>query len=252
MNGEAASAVVWRIEDLHILRSVKMFEPRGTTEAVQQHSSPDRHEHTKRPHSALTRDASHVLQAPSITSILVRGMTARVPSAKRHFQHPHVALGGNLGELGRKRGDFADTSEQRISNDADRVAKSNSFTLCLMQLVPTAAVSLLGMMISGRMTPARICVAPEIEAFWPAWAESNVKVLAAIGIVPNPSVRISVNPTCSVPVIATPRSYPSKCAQILIVNAADDQARDADLFGPSHGLGREKAPPTTTFPFMSE
>ena len=69
-----------------------------------------------------------------------------------------------------------------------------------------AAGPLCGMMISGRMTPARICVAPEIDAFCPAWAESNANVLGAMGIVPKPSVRINVKPTCSVPVIATPKS----------------------------------------------
>ena len=62
------------------------------------------------------------------------------------------------------------------------------------------------MMISGRMTPARIWVAPEIDALWPAWADSNEKVLGAIGIVPKPSVRINVKPTCSAPVMATPKS----------------------------------------------
>ena len=61
-------------------------------------------------------------------------------------------------------------------------------------------------MISGRMTPARIWVAPEIEACRPWQPRRISKVRPAMAISPNPSVTITVSPISSVPVMATPRS----------------------------------------------
>jgi len=61
-------------------------------------------------------------------------------------------------------------------------------------------------MISGRMTPARICVAPLTDADLPSSDRSRPKVRSAMAISPNPSVTTRVMPLFSLPVMATPRS----------------------------------------------
>ena len=66
-----------------------------------------------------------------------------------------------------------------------------------------------GITISGLITPALICVAPFIEAALPSFSFSSEKVASLIGIDPYPSVTIRAVFNFSVPVIATPRLYPS-------------------------------------------
>ena len=59
---------------------------------------------------------------------------------------------------------------------------------------------------SGRMTPARICVAPFTLASRPSKPLRSAKVRSAMAMSPKPSVTRIVSPIFSVPVIATPRS----------------------------------------------
>ena len=70
-----------------------------------------------------------------------------------------------------------------------------------------ASASRRGQMISGRRTPARICVAPLTEHLSAlALASAARRCGSAIGISPKPSVTTSVIPISSEPVMATPRS----------------------------------------------
>ncbi len=72
----------------------------------------------------------------------------------------------------------------------------------------SSASSPWGMIISGLMTPALIWVAPLMTATWPSKSFSSLKVLWDMFILPKPSVIISVMPSSSSPVMATPIASP--------------------------------------------
>ena len=61
-------------------------------------------------------------------------------------------------------------------------------------------------MTSGRMTPARIWVAPLMEADLPSSDFNNSNVRRAMAMVPKPSVMTRVSVMFSWPVMATPMS----------------------------------------------
>ena len=109
-----------------------------------------------------------------------------------------------------------------------------------------------GMMISGRMTPARICVAPEIDAFWPAWAEKKREGFASHRNGAEPFGENQGKAHLFRARDGHAEIVAEECAQILVVNARrppDPQPRSL-LRGPASSAERNE-PPTTTLPFMS-
>ena len=106
-------------------------------------------------------------------------------------------------------------------------------------------------MISGRITPARIWVAPLTDASCPSnrFRRSNVRVAMAIS--PKPSVTITVIPFFSLPVIATPRSYPRNSFRSWSSIPPPMSAATPALRAASIASSVRRAPPMTTQPFMS-
>ena len=68
-------------------------------------------------------------QAPSITSMLVRGTTVVCPVGKPHFEDPDFALGRNRSEFRWQAGYGADFAEQWIANDSHRITELNPLAL---------------------------------------------------------------------------------------------------------------------------
>ena len=107
-----------------------------------------------------------------------------------------------------------------------------------------------GTAISGRITPARICVAPFTLAIFPTCASNNWNVRFAIAMSPKPSVTSNVIPIFSLPVTATPKSYPSTSRRSASsippqINAATPTSRARRM--PPAVM---RAPPTTIAPFI--
>ena len=116
---------------------------------------------------------------------------------------------------------------------------------------PAAAASASGTTISGRMTPARICVAPLTLATRPACPLSSAKVRSAMAISPKPSVMMSVIPMRSLPVTATPMSCPRKSRRSWSSMPPETIAAAPTSFAFLMAAAVMRAPPTTTAPFMS-
>jgi len=106
-----------------------------------------------------------------------------------------------------------------VSADGDRSSPAQTAEITYATMQPfdlgRLALLLVTIIICGavifwirRITPALICVAPFTDASSPFRLFNRSKVRTAMEISPNPSVMMSVKPTFSLPVIATPRSYP--------------------------------------------
>ena len=85
-------------------------------------------------------------------NILTRLRSPRYSSLERplvshrqtYFEHAHLALGGNLGEIGRQRRHFADFPEQWVADDANRIAEPDACSLPSVETVPVQLMSTLG------------------------------------------------------------------------------------------------------------
>ncbi len=207
--GRTANGIVDRFESgdpahLHL-------HPAARREDIGEHGAAKNDEQAEEPDARWVEPPHRAAQGPgppvpSINSTLARGMITPSPDSNVTSSTRAFDLTRSVSRLWRKRRHPPDEPEIRIADDPHRRADLQAPHFRRRDFAAALRPRLRGMTISGRMTPARICVAAvhrRIVAL--PRGEQRRTSARAMAISPNPSVMMTVRPMRSEPVIATPR-----------------------------------------------